>query len=73
MAFRVMFIIFRYKEIKDMKNVIKYNLQIFLTWFNYILLGKKLSKESIDLIKNHYNATPREKKLLDRIEKKNKS
>ena len=56
-----------------MKNVIKYNLQIFLTWFNYILLGKKLSKESIDLIKNHYNITPREKKLLDRIEKKNKS
>lgn len=55
-----------------MTNVIKYNTQIFLTWFNYILLGKKLSKESIDLIKNHYNSTPREKKLFDRIEKKNK-
>lgn len=55
-----------------MKKIIKYNTQIFLTWFNYILLGKKLSKEAIELIKNHYNSTPREKRLIDRIEKKNK-
>jgi hypothetical protein len=55
-----------------MKKIIKYNTQIFLTWFNYILLGKKLSKESIELIKNNYNVTPREKRLFDRIENKNK-
>ncbi len=55
-----------------MKKIIKYNTQIFLTWFNYILLGKKLSKEAIELIKNNYNATLREKRLFDRVENKNK-
>lgn len=55
-----------------MIKIIKYNIQIFLTWFKYILLGKKLTKESIELIKNHYNSTSREKRLIDRIEKKNK-
>ena len=55
-----------------MKRIIKYNTQIFLTWFNYILLGKKLSKEAIEWIKDNYNATPREKRLIDRIENKNK-
>jgi hypothetical protein len=55
-----------------MTKVIKYNMQIFLTWFNYILLGKKLSKEAIELIKNHYNATPREKRLFDRVVRNSK-
>jgi hypothetical protein len=55
-----------------MKKIIKYNTQIFLTWFFYILLGYKLPKETIELIKNNYNATPREKRLFDRIENKNK-
>jgi hypothetical protein len=59
-------------EVIDMKKIIKYNTQIFLTWFNYILLGKKLSKEAIELIKNNYNATLREKRLFDRVENKNK-
>lgn len=55
-----------------MKNFIKYNSQIFLTWFFYILLGYKLPKEAIELIKNSYKATPRELRLIKRIEKKNK-
>ena len=54
-----------------MKNFIKYNTQIFLTWFFYILLGYKLRKEAIELIKNSYKATPRELRLIERIEKKN--
>ena len=55
-----------------MKRFIRYNIQIFLTWFNYILLGKKISKENIEFIQTNYNATPREKKLINRIENKNK-
>ena len=51
---------------------IKYNIQIFLTWFNYILLGKKVSKEVIEIIENNYNSTLREKKLINRIKNKNK-
>ena len=54
-----------------MKEFIKYNTQIFLSWWFYIALGYKLPEESIKLIKNHYTATPREKRLLERIEKKN--
>ena len=55
-----------------MIKIIKYNGQIFLSWFVYILLGKKLSKEAIELIKNNYKMTSRESKLFDRIIKKNK-
>lgn len=55
-----------------MKKFIKYNTQIFVSWFVYIVLGKKISKEAIDLVKNHYKVTPRERKLIERIEKKNK-
>jgi hypothetical protein len=56
---------------ENMKKFIKHNTQIFLTWFNYILLGKKVSKEAIELIENNYNSTPREKKLINRIKNKN--
>jgi len=55
-----------------MKKFIKYNTSIFLTWFVYILLGKKIKKEAIDLLKNNYKMTSRESKLFDRIIKKNK-
>jgi len=55
-----------------MIKIIKYNGQIFLSWFVYIVLGKKLSKEAIELIKNNYKMTSRESKLFDRIIKKNK-
>jgi hypothetical protein len=58
-------------EIKVMKKIIKYNTHIFLTWFFYILLGYKLPKEAIELIKNSYKSTPRELRLIERIEKKN--
>jgi hypothetical protein len=51
---------------------IKYNIQIFLVWFNFILLGKKVSNEVIEMIENNYPATKREKKLLERIKNKNK-
>ena len=49
---------------------IKYNVQIFKAWFIYILLGKKVSKEAIELLKSYYNATKREKRLIDRIKKR---
>ena len=55
-----------------MIKIIKYNVQIFASWFVYILLGKKMKKESIDLLKNNYKMTSRESKLFDRIIKKNK-
>jgi hypothetical protein len=55
-----------------MKKFIKYNASIFLTWFIYVLLGKKMKKEAIDLLKTNYKMTPRESKLFDRVIKKNK-
>jgi len=55
-----------------MMKIIKYNTSIFLTWFVYILLGKKMKKEAIDLLKKNYKMTPRENKLFDRVIKKNK-
>jgi hypothetical protein len=56
-----------------MKKIIKYNIQILAVWFFYIALGYKgmLSEESIELLKTHYSATPREKRLIKRIEKIN--
>ena len=56
---------------KKIKEIIKHNKGIFLSWFVYIVLGKKISKESIDFLK-HYKMTPRENKLFERIIKKNK-
>jgi len=52
-----------------MKKWMKYNTQIFMTWFVYVLCKKKLSDESIKFIQNHYNFKPREKKLFERIKK----
>lgn len=51
-------------------RLILYNIQIFLAWFNFILLGKKVSKETIEMIEDNYPATKREKKLLERIKNK---
>ena len=50
-----------------MKKWLKYNSQIFKTWFVYILLKKKLSNKAIELMKDNYNFKPREKKLFERI------
>ena len=50
-----------------MKKWLKYNFQIFKTWFVYILLKKKLSNQAIELMKSNYNFKPREKKLFERI------
>jgi hypothetical protein len=50
----------------------KYNIQIFLSWLFYIALGYKLPEDAIKLINDHYKATPREKRLFERIKKKNK-
>jgi hypothetical protein len=57
-----------------MKRFIKYNIQILATWFFYIVLGHKgmLTEEAIELLKIHYTSTPREKRLIERIEKINK-
>ena len=43
-----------------------------MTWFIYILLRKKISNKSIQLIDNNYNFKPREKKLFERIKRINK-
>ena len=51
---------------------ITHNFHIFKTWIKYILLGKKISKESIKFIENNYPLTKRQKKLLERIKTKNK-
>jgi hypothetical protein len=48
----------------------KYNIQIFLSWLFYIALGYKLPEDAIKLINDHYKATPREKRLFERIKKK---
>ena len=50
-----------------MKKWLKYNSQIFKTWFVYILLKKKLSNQAIELMNSNYNFKPREKKLFERI------
>lgn len=55
-----------------MMNKIKYNYQIFKTWFVYILLKKKLSIQAIELMKDNYNFKPREKKLFERVKRINK-
>jgi hypothetical protein len=52
-----------------MKNWLKYNFQIFMTWLVYVFFKKKLSDESVKFIENHYNFKPREKKLFERIKK----
>jgi hypothetical protein len=52
-----------------MTKFIKYNIQIFLSWLFYIALGYKLPEE---VINDYYKATPREKRLFERIKKKNK-
>jgi hypothetical protein len=52
-----------------MKNLIKYNLSIFLTWFFYIALRRPFPQEAYDLIKGSYKATPREKRMIKRIGK----
>jgi hypothetical protein len=51
-------------------RLILYNIQIFSAWFNFIFLGKKVSKETIEMIEDNYPATKREKKLLERIKNK---
>ena len=50
-----------------MSKWLKYNSQIFKTWFVYILLKKKLSNQAIELMKDNYNFKPRERKLFERI------
>ena len=43
---------------------IRYNIQIFLFWFIYVLFRKPIKIESIELLEKHYKATSREKKLI---------
>ena len=52
-----------------MKKWLKYNSQIFKTWFVYILLKKKLSNQAIELMKDNYNFKPRERKVFERIKR----
>lgn len=47
------------------------NIQIFQTWFKYILLRRPISEDALDYLIEHYNHTPRELKLLMRIKKLN--
>ena len=52
-------------------KTISYNIQIFRTWFKYILLRIPIHSEALDIMLEHYNATPRELKLLNRIKSLN--
>ena len=44
-----------------------YNIQIFMTWFKYVLLKRPINQEALALMLDEYEATPRERKLLLRI------
>ena len=55
-----------------MMSKVKYNWQIFMTWFIYILFRKKLSNKAIELMDSNYNFKPREKKLFERVKHINK-
>ena len=50
-----------------MIKLFRYNFKIFKTWFVYILLRKKLSNQTLELVNDNYNFKPREKKLFERI------
>lgn len=51
---------------------ITYNISIFRFWFKYILLKTPIKIEAIEFLQKNYNATKREKKLIDKVKKINK-
>lgn len=53
-------------------KIIKYNISIFKFWFKYILLKTPFKREAIEFLEKSYNATEREKRLIDRVKKLNK-
>lgn len=59
---------------KSIVEKIKFEWSIFKTWFIFIFLRKKVSKDSMDFMyHNFYNKlTVREKLLIDRIREINK-
>jgi hypothetical protein len=52
-------------------KTLTYNIEIFKTWFLFLVLRKPISQEVYDNIKEYYNATPREAALLKRIARVN--
>jgi hypothetical protein len=50
---------------------IKYNISIFRFWFKYIFLATPIKMEAIEFLQKSYNATCREKKLINRVKKLN--
>jgi hypothetical protein len=54
-----------------MKQLINYNIQIFLTWIKFIVFKYPVTQEQLGLIEKYYSAKPREKKLIARIRKIN--
>jgi hypothetical protein len=51
---------------------IKYNVAIFRTWLKYIFLKTPIKIEAIEFLQENYNATNRERKLIERIKNINK-
>ncbi len=51
---------------------IKYNATIFRTWLKYIFLKTPIKIASIEFLQENYNATNRERKLIERIKNINK-
>lgn len=59
------------KTPNKMMKFIMYNISIFKFWFKYIFLKTPIEIESIEIIERFYNATIREKKLINRVKKIN--
>lgn len=56
-----------------MKYFIVKNVEIFQTWFVYILLKTPVSKKTLDILDSCYQDGTREKNMLKRIRKINKN
>ena len=52
-------------------KTLTYNIEIFKTWFLFLVLRKPISQEVYDAVKELYNATPRETALMKRVARAN--
>lgn len=56
-----------------MKNFIIKNIEIFQSWFVYILLKTPVSEKTLDILDTFYQDGTREKKMIKRIRKINQN
>jgi hypothetical protein len=55
-----------------MIKIIKYNISILRVWVKFIFFKKFIKIEAIEFLQEHYKATNREQKLINKIKKLNK-